>query len=251
MKMLNVLLLAICFLLTARMPAQTQEPKKENSVPVKSNQVQSMAYQLDGRALDERFVELFSSTNRNKGYKGTPYLFEEWKMGSLIKTGGDTIPNLELAYDVYEGELICQVKNAKAVLLDPGQVHSFFMRDGEEQLYYERHLIDGASRFLRTYPLGKGFNIYALQSKTVRQANNTPYGTSQYHEYVDKPEILYLRLGEGAPLQKVERNKKKFLELMGEYAGEVERYMKIEGLKQTKLEDLKKLIAYVAQVSQD
>lgn len=167
----------------------------------------------------------------------------------MIKTDGDTLTDLKLAYDVYEGEFICQLKNAHAVVLEPGQVRAFFIGSEGKELYYERHPVEGKTHFLRTYPMGNGFDIYALQGKTVRQANNTSYGTMQYHEYVDKPDILYMRTGRGAPVLRVERNKKKFLASFGRYAEEIEWFMKIEALKPNRLEDLKKMQGPAARLS--
>lgn len=53
MKAIHVLLIASGLVCCLSLPAQTEEPKKENPLPVKNNKVQTMAYQLDGRAVGE------------------------------------------------------------------------------------------------------------------------------------------------------------------------------------------------------
>ncbi len=134
--------------------------------------------------------------NRYQGFKGHPYLFQDWKMGSVITKKGQVISDVNLKYNVHRDELSLQkASDSEVITIFNEQVSafeigikSFKMVGNTEGNHFYEVLVSGKSHLL------------ARRHKILRKANyEGVYSAEQpYDQFVKVDSEYFLQTNDGA-----------------------------------------------------
>jgi len=118
-------------------------------------------------AVPDNTMTVRTFDNRYQGFKGHPYLFQDWKMGSVITKKGQRIADVNLKYNVHRDELTLQkASGLEVITLFNEQVSafeigikSFKMVGNIEGNHFYEILVSGKS------------DLLARRQKILRKAN--------------------------------------------------------------------------------
>ena len=183
------------------------------------------------------------NSDRYKGIKGDPYMFDEWRRGKIISEDADAIENVLLNFNGQTNGF--EIKQGdKYIELDP----SWYLRvvvegekEGEKIVFQKNFYAPLNNKFTRIVYKGKTVTVVEdFKSKVEKKVINnvgkneeikTFYNRKNYFLIKDKKPVLF-------------RTKKKSLLPMLGMEKELESYMKKEKLKLNSEKDLIQLLTH-------
>lgn len=216
--------------------------------------------QLIGLDAERNLVELGSSTNatmvrtydnRYEGIKGTPFFNAEWAKGTI--TANNTLfKNLEVKYNVYDGEILYRNPQGKEFILMPSKVDSFVLQDGVTQQEYTFNKFPVlatedaklAQHFVLVLHDGKEVQLVMVPQKHLVKANfKGPYSAGNRFDELQDLQSFYV-LGPDKAVNKVKLNKKNLLKALQGKQDKVEAYINSEKVDATTAQGWVKALAY-------
>ncbi len=157
-----------------------------------------------------------------KKMKGSPFLFSDWKKGTVVLKNGDVKRGVLLKYDLLNDELLTMHKDFSSVIkIDKAIVMSFTIwNKNEEWMFEQRNLNDGAIDNCYLRVLHKGV-VELLCRYWVSIAKVSPYGDldgrlknqeyvaqQRYYCHEAASEYCSIRLNRKAFLRRIDKSEK-------------------------------------------
>ena len=178
---------------------------------------------------------------------GSPYLFEDWKRGSVTVAKGTTYEGVNLMYDQVADELI--FKNAKGesmVFAEPVREFSFKVENNDavikEQVFRNGFaLVDGAKPYT-FYEVLVDDKIKLLKRTSKDVVEEASYSSATKVKSFQTSTSYYI--AQNDKLVKVKNDKKSVLSALSNKKAELEAYIKANRLDLKKETDLAKLLTF-------
>lgn len=186
----------------------------------------------------------------SKGYKGTPYLSDDWNLGKIIFQDGHEIESIPIKYHIMNEEL--EVQHENQIKTSPYHlISSFEWGDIEKQSYRQFINAKNFSIELEGVPLTKFLEVlvdeeHKLYCKYDYEIQSPDYVPTHNVGSVD-PEIKqqeYYYLGIDNQLYLIKGKKKNIANLFIGQEDAINKYIKDNQLKLKKREDLIQLVSY-------
>lgn len=201
------------------------------SITIVSSNAQSTLSDANGRAL---------VSAKNPEIEGSPYLYDDWKNGSVKLTNGTVYDNSELKVDLLENHLLFKGSNNEPLMfsesvkefilfLDNDKTHGKLYRYGYDNTmdFYEV-LVDGKCQLLKLHKKSIGAKASYASSTTVKMILDA----INYYIY------------KSGSLITVKKDKKSVLSALGDKQAELESYIKTNNIKFKDENDIVKLVTY-------
>ncbi|RYE26798.1 MAG: hypothetical protein EOP45_03215 [Sphingobacteriaceae bacterium] len=191
-----------------------------------------------GRITDANGRPIMST--KNLEIEGSPFLFDDWKQGSVKLNNGTEYDSTELKLDVLENHLLFKGSNNEPLMFsEPVKEFKLFFNNNRTQYKLYRNgydntmnfyevLVDGKSQLLKHYKKSLGAKASYASSTTVRMILDA------VNYYLYKSNALIA----------VKKDKKSILNALVDKQTELESYIKINNIKFKDDNDLIKLIIY-------
>jgi hypothetical protein len=189
-----------------------------------------------------------NSVLRSSSYidvQGSPYLYDDWKPGSITTREGKITENLLLLYDCYKDQLQT-MQNGNVLLLDaasnpefsflgfdtkegtmvPVQFKNGYTAENFTKLNYFQVLYEGETSLLKKPTV-----------KFVEEVTNN-YGTNDKIKRFAKAEVYFVSDKEKSKLVELGRGRKELYAFFGSKSNEMKSYIKSKKLSIKKDEDL-------------
>jgi len=182
---------------------------------------------------------------RSGNYLGTPFLYQDFKRGSVIFSNHGKISDVPLNYNISTAEVVYQ-KGGKTYLMFTDYVLSFTVSDtsSDKIRTFSREFIPHAKRseFIEILTEGKVI-LYKRRIKEMLETEKNSHYSSPgpLDEYTDRKQFLVKQDNE---IKLLRQRKKPTLELFGDHTTGISQYIKKEKIKLHREEDLIKLVDY-------
>jgi len=203
-----------------------------------------------GQPAELTFMNFFGPEGEGSTY-GSPYLFNEWKDGYVIMAAGDTVSDIDLAFDLYEQQLVIGNSWMAPTRLDIETVASFVFEDVTDKTIFVRRTLaeEGQQGYLQVLHVAGAYEVLARKAKYIKKGNE--YDSSRlYHEYRDRRPAYYLVFPGSTIAHKVPGSRKALYELLEEQTPEAKRFLKENKLRSKDPENLKALIDFLSGQSE-
>jgi len=179
--------------------------------------------------------------NRYNEIKGSPYFFDEWKMGDIIGDNGQTVEDVLLNYNGYTEHFEVRTKG-KYIQLDERLYQKISISTDEATVVFQKSAHpDFPNKFVQV--VHDGERVKLLKHFTVVLAESSVFNAGGRVDFKRfKPDRKYFVMTDGSP-QPVSMRKKKIIELLG-HEKEIERFAKTERIKIDTEEGLSTLLAF-------
>jgi len=174
---------------------------------------------------------------RYQGVKGTPYLYEDWRLGDIIFTDSLLAKNELFKLDLYNNELILFKDKKDSFLLDKSKVLMFVLQSNEPNQYFffkkmnvNEETYKSNFKYLQVL-FDKKIKLYALRGKELLKADYIgAYSANRpYDELLDE-DFFYIQKPNESILTKLRLNKKNLMKFVDNYKNEMEEYTKKHNL---------------------
>ncbi len=171
-------------------------------------------------------------------YEGSPFMYDEWKKGSVKLKNGKSYSDLDLKYDAAEDRVLFKDKLGNTYKFDDPvsefEINDLLFRSGyaanesrTENSFYQV-LVDGGTQLL------KRINKTITEQKT--------YGSAVLKKQFQSTESFYMvKAGE---IRKIKKDKKAIYEVLGNKAAEMDNYIASNKLNLKIDNDMAMLISY-------
>lgn len=172
--------------------------------------------------------------------QGSPYLFTEWKNGSVKLQSENVFQNIPLRYDQINDELLFK-DNVGQELAFAEPVVEFKIENKTFRKGYKPVDTTTPASFYEVLADGE---TQLLKRTSKRIYEDTPYSSATKVRTVSSTETYYLALNGGQQLVKIKKDKKSVLDAMSDKKPELEKYIKDQRLNLKLDADMVKVIAY-------
>ena len=227
-------------LLVASVSAQINYTTHQNSFTLNTTNMEPHAVEIiDG-------VATMSYSNSAATINGSPYLSEEFIVGTMTALNGTVIPGLKYRYDIYGDEMQFILNMDTATINKPLALRS--LEIGDQKFQYEVFMLDAnrvATGYFEIIEEGGYLSILFRREINLEQDSYvTNYGggggTKEFN--MKRVNSYYVKLG-SSTAQKV-KNKKALLQTLPDHQEEVKRYIKDLHLSIKKGEDMQAIAIY-------
>jgi hypothetical protein len=191
---------------------------------------------------------------REKKYtdvEGSPYLYPDWKSGSVTDKNGKSFPNTLIKYDAYKDVVEINQEGTVLVLsnnLYPTFTISFAEANSNKVIKhtfrsgYDRVPGFGSNVYFEVLGQGEMVVLKKYDVKFIEEVTNN-YGTAAQVKRFQRAEKYFL-IKNGQAAVEVKLNTKSVLAAIGDKQAELEKYISKEKLKLKNEGDLLALLAY-------
>jgi hypothetical protein len=189
-------------------------------------------------------------TKKYTDISGSPYLYPEWKSGTIIDKNGKTYPNSLIKYDAY-GDVVEINQEGTILVLNSDQYKSFqlgFADDATNKVTRQTfrsgfNQIPGVSSkaYFEILHEGQVLVLKRYDIKFVEEVVNS-YGTAAQTKRFQRSERYYIVNGDKATEFKL--NAKSFLAALGEKQADMEKFIAKEKIKMKSEDDVAKVMAH-------
>ncbi|MCS6821145.1 MAG: hypothetical protein NZ551_04670 [Microscillaceae bacterium] len=186
-------------------------------------------------------TDLLYNSQAQKQIAGSPFE-TEWAIGTFIDTENNLSPRQWLRYNAFNDELYCKNDKGQESIVPKEKVQSFSFTNPitKKEEKYVKIMLSGKTRtgatYLKLWYASNKVKLWEKVRKIVEKApsvstNSAGYGTigNENDKFVNNNLILIEFANQ--PLQFVEKKPKKFAEMFGEKALQIEEFMKKEKIK--------------------
>ena len=182
-----------------------------------------------------------------KNFVGEYYLSEKWEDGVIYANSNIKIENVKIRYCVFNQEFHFINKNdtmaiQKPLLIDSIKynqnkfIYSKFMLDKRISASYFELLNTNEIKLLRRY-----------ESKFIKGKKNvSSFEEPTEDKFIVNTKLYLQRNGEPAVL--LPKRKSKFLEIIGTKKADVDRFIKANKLKLSKVDDIQRILKYYSSI---
>ncbi len=176
---------------------------------------------------------------------GTPYLKEEYEEGRVYLETGEVYTG-RFRFDLYANQIQFINEDSRYVIAYPEKIYKIELNDNI--LKYIDYKIDAGIDHGYFITLVEGYSsLYLKKSKTLKDPVPTkPYQQARPAKFLDHKDYYYIKIGEN-PAQRV-TNKKSIINICGDMAADVEKYIKDESIKVKKEGDLVQLVTFMNNI---
>lgn len=178
------------------------------------------------------------ATNTYTDIEGSPYLPENWTIGSIKLNNGAIINYNALRFNLATGELEFQKDDKPFVVINPFQeftIVNMLFRKGFSAIDQQT-----TKNFYEVMYDGK---VKLLSYRTATMYEEKPYNSATKTKKFLHNDIYYLQKADGS-LVKVKKDRKAIIALLGDKTSQLEEYIKKENLKIRDWRDVTTLLAY-------
>jgi hypothetical protein len=181
---------------------------------------------------------------------GSPYLYTDWKSGTVIDKNGKSYPNALIKYDAY-GDAVELNQEGTVMILNNELYQTFVLNFADnttnkvtKQMFrsgYTQIPGFGAKAYFEVLSEGAVMALKRYDIKFVEEVVNS-YGTATATKRFQRTDRYFLLKDNKAVEFKL--NSKSILGALGDKQAELDKYIAKEKLKLKTEDDLKKLMAY-------
>ena len=179
--------------------------------------------------------------------RGSAYLYDGWKKGSVTTARDITYDGIELMYDLIEDQLIFKGSGGEAKTFNQ-PIKSFTLKAGKENALQKEQLfvsgfmpVDGAKPATFYEVLADG-EVQLLRRATKKIFEELPYGSATKVKAFKTDSHYYI--AKDGTLKKIKNDKKSVLQALTDKKAALETYIKTNRPDLKKDEELAKLVAY-------
>jgi len=184
---------------------------------------------------------------RYEGVKGTPYVFADFRPGTVFLKSKNKVAIGSLNYNCFENEIVYMDPATNAtMLMNRFTVDLFTIQDGDNVLTFVPLKLDENSETIFAEVLyNKGSMVYKVYKKEWLKANyEGGYSADRrYDEFVDKYDLYFLKKGDNR-LYKAKNSKKQILDAFPDEQSEISSFIKSNKLDLKEDESLVKVLEY-------
>jgi len=179
--------------------------------------------------------------NRYAGFKGSAYLYDDWKVGNVYDTKGKAFERVEINFNGYSNEIEIK-KGDKYINLDQKWYLKIEVEDKEGIRIYHRGIHDFfKDKFVEVIHQGTSLMLVKKFRVGVTEKEINDVGkTIKIKRFERKEDYYFIKNGK---LQNIKFKKKSIIKYLG-HKKELERYIKDNKLKLNRLNDLKKVLTF-------
>ena len=145
--------------------------------------------------------------NRYEGVKGTPFLFDDWSLGSVLYDNTLFSKELEYRYDVIKNDLHIRFRSGEVRIPDNFHILQFSLKDKQGKTHFFDHALVTGERTDQFYEVlysGKQTQLLKLVKKELRKADyKGAYSTDQRSDEFTTKTKYFLRTNAGATVEPV------------------------------------------------
>ena len=199
---------------------------------------------LSGTVYTTKMDELY------EGVRGTPYLYDEWKLGNVYLTDNKLIKSVNIKYNIYTDELLyLNSSSGDSLIINRSMIDKFEIIDdlsddlivmevmnlkpgNREKKTYVRVIYDGKSKFILKYVKTL---INAFYEGAYAAGN-------KYDEYTDK--YQYYLLTDENIITKIKLNKKSVIKVLSDRERKIKAFVNEQGLTLDNEDDVVRVLEY-------
>lgn len=184
--------------------------------------------------------QIMTFDKSTRSVEGSPFLHDEWILGSVFTNSGGTFEDVDLRYNVYRDYLSYR-KQGLEYILSPDRVAAFEMKvsSGAKPLRFERRVYEGRNpQYYQIVFDGQSVDLVQRYSKKFLRgrANTDGYSAGRNKDrFIDESDLLLARDGK---LEDLKKNRRGVLKKAGSHRKELQRFVKQNGLSYKKTSDL-------------
>lgn len=190
---------------------------------------------------------------REKGYQeiqGSPYLFEDWKSGSITSNIGTVYTGLKIKYDAYK-DVVEILQNGAIMEINPKLYNDFRIQEEGHKEYFFKNDFKPMERFNQQSYFEVLFQgkIYVLRKIKVDyiSENVTNFGSSNEIKKFIKNESYFFVQESGGGIE-FKLNKKSVMNLFPDKNEEIEGYIAREKIKCKTIEEIVRIASFYESI---
>lgn len=178
--------------------------------------------------------------------EGSPFLYEQWLLGSVFTKSGGKFEDVELKYNVYR-DFLTYRKKGQEYVLSPDRVAAFDLKvtPVSKPLRFERRVYEGENpRYYQIVFDGQSVDLLQMYSKKFLKgrANTDGYSAGRNDDrFIDDSDLLLARQGK---LERFKKSRRGVLKKAGAHRKELQRFVKQNELSYKKTSDLVIILAH-------
>lgn len=198
---------------------------------------------MDYFRLEQMTEESLYKTLNEKDIKGSPFLEDEFRAGTIYTTSKQMVVDIPMRYNIYNDDL--EFKTPENKIMAVAHPETIELADfGEYKMAYREYKNSGnvQSSFFQVIEEGNATLLLKLDVFYQREEQGDGIKPNKPAQFVRKSDVAYISV-DGYPAEKV--SSKKDLEvILAPHSKEVEKFIKTNKIKASKNSDLQELVKY-------
>lgn len=193
-----------------------------SQVVINSNSItSSLSFEL----LSNTGQNLIVNSNLEPNLEGSPFLREDWQSGYIIMKSGDTIPSIELRYNVYKDEMHFKAEEKVYSIGIPEKIKILLL--GESPFIYLSYKDDKIIRksFFEILNIGKSLLLKHHYYEILPANYNLILNSGNKNKQLLLKKKYYLRTKEEVIVE-IDKRGERFISAFGNNGSEIEKYVK-------------------------